>query len=277
MAKRIQYDVTTTGISNAQALERVSYDKFQPQITPPQSNWAKAALYSVALIPFFFFDSSIKGITVFSSGTNAIVEQQMLQYQSRAFVPLVTSTTTPDKWLGSRPDYIFKLKNITYTYPSEFRTEIITPVSESINSESYHPDKIFDLKRQQYLYPNFTGDTNVLPLSRMLTSVVYPDKIFDLKKQQYTYPNFFFDTALKGITVFSPATNIITYPQTTQYQSRAFVPVVETITPDKWLGNKPDYIFKLKNITYTYPSDFRTEIVTPVSEPINAESNHPDY
>src|SRR5438270_9155761 len=56
MAKVWQYDQLATGISSTQAQERITPDKWQPTTNIPQSNWQKAALYSVAAImPFTAF------------------------------------------------------------------------------------------------------------------------------------------------------------------------------------------------------------------------------
>jgi hypothetical protein len=56
MPKRLQYVVTVSGISNAQALETITPDKWLGHHAIPQANWAKAAAFSLAVVaPSLFF------------------------------------------------------------------------------------------------------------------------------------------------------------------------------------------------------------------------------
>lgn len=258
-------------------------------------------------------------------------QQYTYPYLFSDTVIIPTGSIYIDKYNYQVSSPVWDLKRQQYTYPYEFRTEILEPVSEPINSESYHPDYIFDLKRLQYTYPPFTIDTFQLTQHEKITSDKWlpqrPDKIFDLVREQYVYPTNFWNPNVRFeiITadkwagyhpdkIYDVVRNQYLYPpfivDTFQLLQK------ETIRLDKWIGNHPDIIFDLKrqqftypaqspidtfqltrheNITldkyvgyhpdkiydvtrqqFTFPSDFRTEILTPVSEPINADSYHPD-
>ena len=160
---------------------------------------------------------------------------------------------TPDKWLGNHPDYILDLRRQQYSYPSEFRVDVAIPTQEPISLFGSRPDKIFDLTREQYLYPTNVWNPNIKfeVITEDKIAGYHPDRIYDIPRNQYLYPSSTIDTV-----------------QLTQH---------ERITVDKWFREIEKPVWGIKRQQYTYSSEFRTEILEPVSQPINSESYHPDY
>lgn len=135
MARRVQYQqkaiVPPTKGTNSW-LETVSVDRYMGEQPPvPQANWKAAAMYSVAAVmPYIAF------VTV---GTATFKER-----------------TTPDKWLAQKPDIIYDVKRLQYTYPTFFFDPIPFPSTVTMDRWSENMNQpILDVKRLSYTYPNF--------------------------------------------------------------------------------------------------------------------------
>jgi len=108
----LQYQESVQGIPSALAPERVTTDKWQPNTNTPQSNWQKAALYSVAAImPFVSFVN--------------------LGQPER---------TTPDKWQPETNRPVFDVKRAQHDYPSFFVDGKQFTLSERITPDKWHPE-----------------------------------------------------------------------------------------------------------------------------------------
>jgi len=268
MAKRIQYQglsVVPPTSGTHSWLEVVSVDRFQPIVpTPPQSNWQKALLYSVAAIaPFLFFVAPPTGQSSFPESVTADrwhpaieqpiakirpIDQRQYTYPNFFFTEnSFAETVSVDRWQGSKPDIIWDLERTQYTYPSFFHD----PIPITIISPILASDVAITYPRTTQYQSHFKP---VLPPSEVITLDKWigqkPDFGGRLQNFTYTYPYFSIDTKQ------------LAQPERT--------------TPDKWLGYHPNIIFDLKRQQFTYPSEFRTDILTPVSEPINSDSYHPD-
>lgn len=220
--------------------------------------------------PNLFWDTSVKGLTVFSSAGNPIVFRKKVLYQSLAFVKPV-ETVTLDKWLGSRPDIIFDLKRQQYLYPPLTIDSKLLTQPERVSYDKFqpqYPSIIWDLKRQQYTYPSLLAELTIVPSFTSLDRWIgyQPDQFLNLKHQEYAYPFFTndgfsveipseWDSSLFNYLQANPIWDLPrlqwTYPYFFIDANQLTLP--QAVFADAWKGEKPDYIFDLKRQQYTYP------------------------
>lgn len=205
-------DTFVSGISNTQAKERITADKWQPQTNAPEVNFRKLAAYSLAaIIPVAFFTNlgqpeRVQTDKWLNPQPVPIRQVQTIQSQSLAFVPVVsqTETITTDKWYQQTQNPVSRGIGITHTIPaippqdptSMRANQVWVDKLQTTNQFLFFPD----VKRWQYLYPSFTNSAQALTVPERIT----PDKwqpetnkpLFDVKRQQYTFPSFFTDVKL---------------------------------------------------------------------------------
>lgn len=151
-----------------------------------------------------------------------------------------------------------------WVYPSFF-AHIEEEPTEEVSVDSWFVNTSipkFDIRRWQFIYPSFVtdneslGDAEITTVDRYIG--YYPDYIFDLHRNQHIYPYLSFDSAIRGITVFSSQSTVVTFTKTYQYQSSAFTHLAiagaEEVTADKWIPNteKPQFNFKPRQHIYPY-------------------------
>lgn len=251
-----QYQEQVMGISNTQAQETITPDKWQPNTNIPQANWKKAALYSVAaLAPFFV--TSPQALTqpevpkVFNQQPVVITTQLSFQYQAKVdpLVPITPpETLTLDKWYVKTSEPRFDVKRNQHLYP----TFTVVDPSQLTQPERVSLDKWeqpqslpkWDAKRQQQTYPS--SFLNPLPIGTPATSVdaavnQTSTPYFRRPQNQFLYPAFSTDpnslTLSEVPKIFSQESLVLSKIRSTQYQGLAFTQVVATpelVTIDKW-------------------------------------------
>ena len=142
--------------------------------------------------------------------------------------------TTPDKWLGSRPDVLFRQAPYRPFAHFEMPPEEIAATVDDLPWKFKDPDPPLPVARLKE-YPSFTIDPRQLTLPERATPDRWMPRIeqplFDARRQQFLFPPFTVDGR-----------------QLTQ---------AERTTPDKWLGQKPDYISRKAPCQSTTPSRCR--------------------
>src|ERR1051325_4949611 len=230
-----QYQEQVMGISNTQAQERVTPDKWQPNTNIPQTHWRKAALFSMAaIVPFFAI--SPQALTqpetpkVFSQQPVVITTQLSFQYQAKVdpLVPIVPpETVTVDKWFAKTSEPRFDAKRNQHLYPA---FSVVDP-SQLTQAERVSLDKWeqpqslprWDAKRQQQTYPSFFF--NPLPIGTPATFVDAAvnqtnTPYFRRPQNQHLYPALSIDakqlTQAETPKVFAHESVILSVPRATQ-------------------------------------------------------------
>lgn len=262
MSRRLQYKSYVSGIPANQVLERITVDKWIPNTEVPQSNWAKGAAFSAAVLlsQISWAPQPIQNTTVYSQQSSPVVFQTTTQYQQ---------LTQPVGFTA-----LFTLPPLTWNRPTN------QPVQ--------------DIKRTQYTY-NFIRNDVTVSFNQLVSvdkfAPIRPDKIFDLARTQYLHQHLFETLNINTASTFDSFNNVITRPWVVQYQSNSFaftaintvdkwvprteVPPKDVVrnqylypffsidtkaltgkepsTPDRWGGNAPAKIFDVARTQYSYP------------------------
>ena len=194
-----------------------------PQVMQYQS-------YAKPLVPI------INPTTISGPFVNVIFEQ-VFQYKS--FVePLENELRIPekiriDKWIGSRPDYIWDKEHREFSYPSFFIDPTQLTQGERVDLDKWigsKPDYIWDKKHFEFTYPSLFIDTQALTQSERIDLDKWYMRLseprWDVKRWQWLYP-------------------------TRDDRTELFIP---TEAPIDALFHQPDYIYPPKFRPYYYPS-----------------------
>lgn len=216
----------------------------------------------------FWYPKVIINTSVVSGQMVNVVYPKTLQYQKLAYVPEPTvlipaETISVDKWFVRANQPRQDVKRNQHLYPPfvidpyQITQSEVSTVDRWIG---YHPDFVWGKKHQEFTFPSNFIDTNLLTQSENITL----DKWFKeldrqairLKVTPHLYPStFWYPKIIISPTVVSGANVHVIYPQLRQYQSvtRDIKIPPETITMEKWLGERPVYIWDRKRQQYTYP------------------------
>lgn len=243
MAKLLQYQILAEPLSTeAPPAETVTVDKWYKNTETPQSNWAKAARFSLAAITAGAFFLNLSTV----------------------------EATTPDKWHPKQNEPVRTVEHREYQFPTFFIDPTLLTQAERIDLDKWfvrlsEPQR--DVKRQQFAYPSLFWYPRILISLTLASGPQYHITYTDLfQYQQYARPlepslviepeSITLDKWFKELS--TPRWDIrrwqFLYPP---FSVDPFLLTqAERIDSDKWTGRYPDIIWGPKHFEFMYPSLF---------------------
>ena len=192
--------------------------------------------------------------------------------------------TTPDKWIGQKPDKIWDIKRQQHTYQfyaSNINYDILPPddIRVATTWQTPLPQQLFQIKRQQFTYPSWADIDPTILLRGELVNIdkwepEYPDYIWKHKDIRWTYPSLSIDTSqltqpeAVSYDRFQPQypdkiwdikRQQFTYPTWTSNISYDTLPSDDVRVATTWQTPLPNQLFQLKRWQFMYPTWFGQE------------------
>lgn len=176
-----------------------------------------------------------------------------------------------DRWIPQKPDKIWDIRRLQYSYPYNFIDTSILTQTEYVSYDRFrpeYPNKVWGKVHQEYIYPSFVVDPTQLTQKEAVSydryRPEYPERIFRIDHREYLMPSLWYDplpiTTPEDITLdkwYAP----LSEPRMDVIRNRYLYPIgneltnlfIVTQSPVDALFNQSDYVYRAKFIPYYYP------------------------